>query len=267
MPSWGVVMQSRSMIDKRRLTGAAVLAALLVAGVTAIALWVVPDRRDDIWVDLARAGIQLVVIIGLGGVVSLVLRDAEAARERRRLLDERRFATFEQLVTVYHRLKLVRRDLRMVGLRCHPDVLRPEQVEALRTGMQTLTEAQLTLEEIVRGLDARPVFDNAEEIHNRLTSLASYVGKIVEEWEDEGRHFWVDQQTRKVAKLPRLQKFIGPAPDDFRPNAAEPLGWVEWTVREQLLDGKTTDVTARARPSAATTVPARAPDPFARRGT
>ena len=63
------------MIDRRVLAGAAAIAAVLVAAVSAITLWVVPGRRDDIWVDLARAGIQLVVIIGLGGVVSLVLRD------------------------------------------------------------------------------------------------------------------------------------------------------------------------------------------------
>ena len=66
------------MIDRRILTAAAVLAALLVAAVTAIALWVVPDRRDDIWVDLARAAIQLVVIIGLGGVVNTVYRQGYA---------------------------------------------------------------------------------------------------------------------------------------------------------------------------------------------
>ena len=166
-------------------------------------------------------------------------------------------------MTVYHRLKFVRRNLRMVGLRCHPNVLRSEQVEALRTGMETITEAQLTLEEIVRGLDARPVFDQAEEIHRRLTVLASYVGELVDEWENQGRHFWVDQQTRKVGKLPRLQKFLGPAEDDFRPNAAEPLGWVEFTVREQLLDGKTARSTTRAKRSRQIQVPLRAPDPFA----
>jgi hypothetical protein len=252
------------MIDRRILTGAVIVAGLLIAGVTAIALWMVPDRRDDIWVDLARAGIQLVVIIGLGGVVSLVLRDTEAARERRRLLDERRYAIFEQLVTVYNRLKFVRRDLRMVGLRSRPAVLRPEQIQALRTGMQTITEAQLTLEEVLRGLYARPVFDRSDEIQDRLAALASYVGQIVDEWEKQGQHFWVKQQTRKVGDLPRLQKFLGRADCDFRPNAAEPLGWVEWIVREQLPEGRTNHLTTRATSSARTQVPERAPDPFAR---
>jgi hypothetical protein len=227
----------------------------------------VPDRRDDIWVDLARAAIQLVVIIGLGGVVSLVLRDAEAARERRRLLDERRYAIFEQLVTVYNRLKFVRRNLRMVGLRGNPDSLRAEQVEALRTGMQTLTEAQLTLEEVLRGLDARPVFGKADEIHDRLTALAGYVGRLVDEWEHQGQHFWVGQQTKEVGELPRLQKFLGPAKDDFRPHAAEPLGWVECIVREQLPEAKSARPTTRANDMASSHVPARAPDPFARAGT
>jgi hypothetical protein len=250
-------------IDRRVLTRAVVLAAMLVAAVTAIALGAVPDRRDDIWVDLARAGIQLVVIIGLGGVVSLVLKDAEAARDRRRLLDERRYATFEQLVTMYNRLKFVRRNLRMVGLRSHPDALRAEQVEALRTAQQTITEVQLTLEEVLRGLDARPIFDKAKEIHERLGILTIYVDKLVDEWERQGKHFWVDQQTRKVGDLPRLQKFLGPAKDDFRPNAAEPLGWVEWIIREQLIEGKMALLTSRAQHSNRAQAPARAPDPFA----
>jgi hypothetical protein len=185
-------------VERRMMAAATALAVALVAGIVAIALWVVPERRDDIWVDLARAGIQLVVIIGLGGVVSSVLRFAEASRDRRRLRDERRFGIFEQLVTAYHRLKFVRRNLRMVGIRSRPDVLRAEQVEALRTGMQTITEVQLTLEEVLRSPDARSVFENAAAIHDHLSALASYVGSLVDEWEHHGKCFWVDQQTRKV---------------------------------------------------------------------
>jgi len=72
----------------------------------------------------------------------------------------------------------------------------------------------------------------------------------------------VDAQTRRIADLPRLQKFLGPAKDDFRPNAAEPLGWVEWIVREQLPEGGARP--ARARRAPVTQVPERAPDPFAK---
>jgi hypothetical protein len=252
-------------IDRRITIGAIAFAAVLVAGIVAIALWVVPDRREDIWVDLARAGIQLVVIIGLGGVVSSVLRGAEASRDRRRQRDERRFAIFEQLVTAYHRLKFVRRNLRMVGIRSQPDVLRAEQIEALRTGMQTITEVQLTLEEVLRSLDARSVFDNATAIRDHLGDLGQYVGRLVDEWERHGKCFWVDHQTRKVSELRALQRFLGPAKDDFRPHAAEPLGWVEWIVRGELPEGvEAARRSTRARSEAhQQPQPERAPDPFA----
>ncbi len=252
-------------VDRKVVIGAIGLAFVLVAVIVTVTLWMVPERRDDIWVDLARAGIQLVVIIGLGGVVSLVLRDAEVSRDRRRQRDERRFAIFEQLVLAYHRLKFVRRNLRMVGIRSQPDVLRPEQVEALRTGMQTITEVQLTLEEIVRGLDARSVFEDAEKIHDLVNDLAAYVGGLVDEWERHGKCFWVDHQTRKVAELPTLQLFLGPARYDFRPNAADPLGRVELLVRAELPEGIEAARRAARGMSDARSQPAdtEPPDPFA----
>jgi hypothetical protein len=254
------------MTVERRITAAAAAVAVgLVTGIVAIVVWVIPDRRDEIWVDLAGAGIQLIVIIGLGGVVTSVLRYAEASRDRRRQRDDRRFAIFAELVTAYHRLKFVRRNLRMIGIRSRPDVLRAEQVEALRTGMQTITEVQLTLEEVVRSLDARSVFDNAAAIHDDLSKLAAYVDGLVDEWEHHGECFWAESQTRKVADLPRLQAFLGPAKDDFRPNAAVPLGRVEWTVRGELPEGADADRRAAQRRAIPgdRAEPGPAPDPFA----
>ena len=152
----------------------------------------------------------------------------------------------------------------MVGIRSQPDVLRPEQVEALRTGMQTITEVQLTLEEIVRGLDARSVFEDAEKIHDLLSDLAAYVERLVDEWERHGKSFWVDHQTRKVAELPTLQLFLGPARYDFRPNAADPLGRVELLVRLSSPKGSKRLVCAAKATSDARSQPAdtKPPDPF-----
>ncbi len=226
------------MTDMRRIWVAALASmAALVIAVVAIGLWVVPQRRDDLWFELAKAGIQLVVVIGLGGVVSSVFRVVDVSRERRRIRDEQRFAIFQQLVTAYHQLKFVRRNLRMVGLRNGPDELRPEQVEALRSGMATVTDVELTLEQIYRELDARSVFDQSDELHGHLARLLQYVSKLVEEWEGHGASFWPDHQTDRVQDLVVLQAFLGSAKDDFRPNAADPMGRMEWIVRGEILAG------------------------------
>ena len=45
----------------------------------------------DIWTEIAKACIQLVVVVGLGGIVGVMLRSVD---ERR---DERRFDIFQEL--------------------------------------------------------------------------------------------------------------------------------------------------------------------------
>ena len=180
------IWESMSDMGRIWVVALASMAALVIA-VFAIGAFAVPTRTDDLWVEGAKAAIQLVVVIGLGGVVSFVFRTVEVSRERRRILDERRFAIFQQLVTVYHQLKFVRRNLRMVGLRGGPDGLLPEQVEALRSGMETVVDVGLTLEQISRELDAQSVFDRSEEINRELGRLLQYVDNLVEEWEGRGR--------------------------------------------------------------------------------
>jgi hypothetical protein len=234
--------------------------AALVLGVVAIGRWAVPDRREDLWVELAKAAIQLVVVIGLGGIVSVVLKTVEVSREQRRIRDERRFAVFRDLVNAYHQLKSVRRNLRMAGLRGGPDELRPEQVEALRAGMASLVEVELTLEQVHRELDARSVFDWADEIRRHLQRLMTYVSKLISEWERNGGGFWPDRQTGRLQDLPALQAFLGVAKADFRPNAADPMGRMEWIVRSELEGQKIdkADLAKAATPTGVPPTPARA---------
>src|SRR5207244_856571 len=179
------------------------------------------------WVELAKAGIQLVVVIGLGAVVSFVLRMLDVSRERRRTRDERRFATFQQLVKAYHQLKFVRRSLRMVGLRDGPDKLFPEQVDALRSGMATVVDVNLTVEQIFRELDARSVFEGAAEIQDHLGRLLEYVENLVDEWESHGMGFWPDHQTGRVRTYSSCRRSSG------RPTKTSgqrrPIRWGGWS--------------------------------------
>jgi hypothetical protein len=207
----------------------------LLGTVAYIAMFLVPGREADIWVEIAKACIQLVVVVGLGGIVGLVLRSVDEKRDQRRARDERRFAIFQQLVAAYHRLKFVRRNLRTVGLRRPgPERLRPEQLAALREGLTSIVEIDLTLEQVYRELDARSAFSDRDSIHEQLGRLLQYVSGLVEEWEIHSGGFWDDHQSVRVGDLPKLQAFLGPAKDDFRPNAADPMGRVEWIVRGEL---------------------------------
>jgi hypothetical protein len=215
-------------------TAAAVV--VLLAVVICVAVFLAPSRAADIWTEIAKACIQLVVVVGLGGIVGVVLRSIDERRDERRARDERRFAIFQELVDAYHRIKLVRRQLRTVGLRAPgPERLRSEQLQALREGMTTIIEAELTFEQIYRGLDTRSVFDKNDDIRKHLGRLLDYTSGLVGEWEKYGGAFWKDTQTRRVADMPKLQAFLGPAKADFTGRAADPIGWIGWIVRDELL--------------------------------
>jgi hypothetical protein len=186
--------------------------------------------------EIAKACIQLLVVVGLGGVVGVVLRSIDERREERRARDERRFAIFQQIVDAYHCVKLVRRSLRTVGLRDKALAqLRPEQLASLRDGMTKIIEADLTLEQIDRELETRRVYDRTDDLRYQLQRILGYLSPLVEEWEKNGGKLWSDQQAVRVQDLPKLQAFLGPAGSDFRPHAADPMGWIGWIVRDELL--------------------------------
>jgi hypothetical protein len=214
----------------------AAASVLLIAFVIGVAVFIGPSKAPEIWMEIAKACIQLVVVVGLGGVVGGVLKVVDEQRSQRRLRDDLRFNVFQEVATAYHRLKFVRRNLRAVGLRRPgPEQLRPEQVSALREGQTTIVEVELNLEQMNRELETRSIFDRSEEIRRHLARLLAYLSRIIDEWEHHGGQLWADQQSVSLNELPRLQAFLGRAEDDFRPNAADPMGWVEWIVRDELV--------------------------------
>ncbi|MBE1551892.1 hypothetical protein GGC64_005979 [Mycobacterium sp. OAS707] len=208
---------------------------LLLAVVICVAVFLAPTRASDIWTEIAKACIQLLVVVGLGGVVGTVLRSVDQRRDERRARDEQRYAIFQQTVDAYHRLKYVRRYFRSMGLRAPaPQPLSSKQLTALRDGMTDVIQVELTLEDIYRGLDARPVFDRTKDIRHQLDRLLKYVSGLVKEWEKSGAALCKNSQAVHVDNLPRLQAFLAPAPVSFTAGAADPMGWIEWIVRDEL---------------------------------
>jgi len=215
--------------------GVTVTVLLLLAVVICVAVFLVPERAGDIWAEIAKACIQLFVVVGLGGVLGTVLKSVDQRRDERRARDDQRYAIFARIVDAYHNLKFVRRNLRSVGLRAPaPESLRAEQLTALREGMTSIVQVELTLEDIDRGLDARAVFDRTDDIRNNLKRLLKYTGGLVTEWEKNGGALWKGDQAVRVGDMPKLQAFLASAPVSFTSGAADPMGWIEWIVRDEL---------------------------------
>ena len=219
----------------RSLTAAlAVIASIAILVVVAVVIWI-PTKRDDVLFELAKASFQLLIVIILGGLVSLVFRNIDASRDQRRTRDELRFEALQKMVETYHDLKAVRRNLRFAGLRDYSGPLRCEQVDALRKGMETILKVHLAVEQFLRELSTRTIFDSNDQINTQLQLLNVYVEEIVSEWEAKGGLFWRDTPDSRVTDLPKLQELLGPAKNSFRWRAATPLGHVQLTIRAELV--------------------------------
>jgi len=120
---------------RRIWVGAATAVLVLLAVVICVAVFLAPTRASNIWTEIAKACIQLLVVVGFGGVVGTVLRSVDQRRDERRARDEQRYAIFQEIVDAYHRLKYVRRHLRSMGLRAPAaERLNSKQLTALREG-------------------------------------------------------------------------------------------------------------------------------------
>jgi len=93
------------------------LTLVVGASVAIVAALVVPPRRHDLLVEMAKGGIQLFVVVVVGTAVAYAFRREESERDHRRRLDEYRRGVLLELVEAYNRIKEVRRTLRAYGFR------------------------------------------------------------------------------------------------------------------------------------------------------
>jgi hypothetical protein len=209
----------------------------VLCGAVVIGLSFAHGHSNDVWLELSKAGIQLAVVVGLGAIVSLVVRMFEEARERRRLVDELRLDVFHDLVNSYQSLKAARRNLRAIGLRnWQGGALSAKQVDVLSEWMATLIEVEMAFGRVNRDLDARAhVFSSSANIRDHVLALEEYAHALVEEWEDIGGPIR-EGSGCKPTQIRKLSAFLGPADKDFTPHAARSIGIVEWTIRAELLD-------------------------------
>ena len=106
-----------------------------------------PERHSDMWVELVKSSIQIIVLAVAGGVVGAVLRDRDAARDaeiRRRAYF---LAFLDQIDVSYGQVKSVRRMLRTYGFgQPREGGLTPQQVVGFRTQMAHLNDAEVAYE-------------------------------------------------------------------------------------------------------------------------
>jgi hypothetical protein len=208
-----------------------IVAVPLAAAVAAGLYFYGKDSADSgaVRFELAKAGIGLFAVAIFGGAVAAAFRSLDERRQEARRIDEYRAATAVELWEAYHRIKAVRRLLLVAGFDQEARKLSAEQGAVFHARMETLNDAQLTLEKLNRNVSgqARVFEPHTKLIGGRLHKAESYVNQCIDAWEQRGR---LVQEGMDLAELrasnkdqdpshrdpyAHLRGFLGPARDEL----------------------------------------------------
>lgn len=176
--------------DRRAVRAWVVIAAVLAGAVAMVLLGaaMVPERQDDIWVEIVKSSVQVVVLAVAGGVVGAVLRDRDAAREEIRHRDQFMADFLDEIEAAYGSVKTARRLLRTYGFDTPTDVMvSTDQVLGLRTQMALLNDAELAFETHARKILAMPgpFGTRGADLVRELTAIHRYLNAVLSEWQSD----------------------------------------------------------------------------------
>ena len=198
-------MTSRSIIITTTLLSLSVGLGLIALGLSKSG-----NQLDQIWYDLAKSGIQLVVISVIGGGVTAALKYLDTVRDEQRRLNEYRLSVLRTVTHSYNKLKAVRRELRALGLRSvRAEGLSSEQAGKFHVLMSSLNEAQLALEHISRELHAYPkMFSEQETLQESLQIVREYMHD--RNW-SQGHFLTGDTRRNWLRYLQHWRRYLGTA--------------------------------------------------------
>jgi hypothetical protein len=214
--------------------------------------WVkLPERHNDLWFELAKSGLNLVVVTIIGTAISLLVKKAEERRASLRRRDEVRVQVLNDIITCYNQVKSVRRNLRALGLRDLKTPLTGDQVKGLQLQLSRLNDAQLMFEALNRGTNETRPFDAIANIHSKLEQVEQYLnegvgrpyppgsgdpkrGGVLKEWEVRSGRLTAGT----MPDLAFLQAFLGPQSGGFEQYLSTPLDNIIDTARKELLGSR-----------------------------
>jgi hypothetical protein len=243
----------KAALADRHVRRIGIILAFAFAFSVAVALTIIGSirsspQRSDPWLEVAKAGLQLGVIVLVGGAVTYGFKFLDSERNVRARRDEYLLGVIRNLVESYNRVKSVRRTLRAYGF-LKPEAPRPdshrftvEQVDAYRKQMFVLVEAQLRLEEISREIKAQPqVFEHSEALKVLIHTGESYVNDVIGDWEDHGIDVVVGAHAGRTTDVfKHLQHFLGPSRAGVGgiKVLSEPVGEIQRLIQGQFLGSR-----------------------------
>jgi len=204
------------------------LAGVIVLTGTLVLVLFGKDIEPRLHKEVFKLLAQLVIVVGIGGVSSLVLSEISTSRARREANRTLLRSTLADIVSAYNEIKAVRRLLRADAIRPHYQdqdaYIVKELYEAL---LRRLNDAQLRLETQLRLIEgSKTQFPNADALCKLLGDAEDYVGAVISEWEDRAGWFKAKQDDNKLADFTILHCFVANAKRSFKPAFAAPLAGV-----------------------------------------
>lgn len=257
----GFAVWIRSLIDRARnsTTSTRITIAILLAGILFLAILILLHDRfvQEFGGDFFKLTYQFVLIIVLGGVVSLVyrefsreqdnrykerIREQEKRQEKKKLL----LAFHDNLVEVYNDTKRIRR-LTRARVRCKPKgEPKSQEVEDLRIDlarydeyMQSLVNGQLKFEYFKRQVESNEkLFGSSPTLLTNLKSMEGYLGDIIDEYERSYGILSTGNSDESIARFPELNKFIDEDKNDehFKYKFGKPFKAVLNAIDEAIKD-------------------------------
>ncbi len=191
-----------------------VIVTVLAGAVSLVLLSAImaPERQNDIWVELAKSGAQIVVLVLATGVVGAMLRDRDALREQQRRHEAYLLAFLEQIEGTYAQVKTARRMLRTMGFDAPTTMtLTADQATGFRVQMALLNEAELSFETYARKVAVMPGLWEAESasMSAELTSLYQYLHGVLYEWQMDPTILAAGADTSAMQGWLSFRQFLG----------------------------------------------------------
>jgi len=205
-------------------------AALSLAGVVVGAR--LTDRDDELWLEVARAGVQVVAVSLIGGSVAAAWKYFEQIREKKRELREQQLAVFRKIVESYNEVKAIRRTLSSLGFRQATGAMTDRQIAGFRDLMLRLNDVQLEFEAVGRELGETDYFrDDTAKIVEGINEIESHLNDVLQVWEKQGSTIEVGTKSNIVVS--GLAGLIG-NPDLFKNGVVIPRRKITKLIHAQL---------------------------------
>jgi hypothetical protein len=167
-----------------------------------------PDTRESMQLELFKSGLQLAIIVIVGGGIALLYKWVEHSWDATREQSELRKHYVARLGDAYRAVKEARRLLRAGGIRnvpgSAPALLTAGQIAHYDQQMAVISREQLKLEALMIESRNFPPVAESRLLTQEIRRMESYLGKIIDEYEDIRPRESID-----LRQMKRVTEFTG----------------------------------------------------------